>query len=165
MNTCKKCHEIGKGCCLMKATNISNQIGLTGYDIKKIIDFTGKQAEHFMITDTITDEYRESLVNNIHPIFNKIYPNNTRHRLKTINEQCIFLNDKGCKLPAEIRPIYCRLYPFWLSPDNSHIIVLSSYDCLAQARSTLSWTVVNEHFGYTEEYVKKLFAELENNFY
>ena len=151
---------MGSGCCFMKETNIPNQIGITQNDINKIKGFTGKAEKDFIITDKVSKEYKESLAVNIHPIFNEIYDNNTRHRIKTYNERCIFLKDGGCELPPEIRPIYCRLYPFWLSPDNKHIIVLSSYDCLAQTKSTLSWKAVNEHFNYNEEHLKKLFSEL-----
>ena len=165
MNTCAKCHQMGNGCCFMKDLNISNQIGITQSDINKIKEFTGKSENEFIISDMVTDEYLKSLVDNIHPVFNNIYENHTRHRLKTVHERCVFLSQQGCELPVEIRPIYCRLYPFWLSPDNKHIIVLPAYECLAQKKSTLSWKIVNEHFGYTEEYIKNLFSELLKLFF
>ena len=162
-NTCVACHESGRGCCFLTDNNTDYQIGISQYDIVKIKTYINQCEGYFIVKEVVTDEFRESLSKNIHPIFDKIFNNNVALRLKTMNGKCIFLKDDGCQLPNDIRPLYCKIYPFWLSADNKHIIVLSSFDCLAQRKSTLSWQVVNENFGYTEEYIRELFYKLETN--
>ena len=159
-DTCAICHKQGKGCCFIKTANNSLHIGIFLDDIKKIESHLNVDRDYFIEVDSIDSILREFLSNTIHPVFDKIFYQNTRHKLKTIDDKCIFLTDTGCKLPTEIRPLYCRIYPFWLSYDNKHINVLSSDECLAQEQSTLSWHIVNQHFGCTEEYLRDLFAQV-----
>jgi Fe-S-cluster containining protein len=157
---CATCHATANGCCYLKESNRDNQIGLLISDIEKLRDYLNVDIDYFIVQDTVTDEFRESLSKSIHPIFDKIYYNNTAYRLKTVDNKCIFLRDTGCIIPDAFRPLYCRIYPFWLSADNAHIHVLSSYDCMAQNKSTLNWSVVNEHFNYSEEYIRNLFQDI-----
>jgi Fe-S-cluster containining protein len=156
---CKRCHESGTGCCFVYAQSSSDQVGIFLDDIYIIQNHLNVEMGHFIVQDTVPDKYRKSLSTHIHPIFDKLYHNNTRYKLKIIDQKCIFLSRSGCKLPVEIRPLYCRIYPFWFSA-NGNIMVLSSQQCLAQSKSTLSWKVVNEHFGYSEDYLKSIFAQI-----
>ena len=40
-------------------------------------------------------------------------PDGTRRVLKhQANHDCTFLGEKGCVLPADVRPLICRLYPY-----------------------------------------------------
>ena len=160
-NICARCHKMGLGCCFFKETANNIQIGIFYDDILKIEGFIGQDKNHFIVREEISNNIRESLSKKAHPVFDKIYHKNSSFKLKVVDGQCIFLADSGCKLPEDKRPLYCRIYPFWLSFDNRHINVLSSYDCLAQKKSTLSWAVVNQHFGYSEEYIRELFREIE----
>jgi len=160
-NICAKCHEIGSGCCFLKDTSQQSQVGILSPDINKIKNHLNIDEDSFIVKDTVNDEFRESLSKNIHPIFDKVFYNNIAFRLKVVDGKCVFLSGDGCTLPKEVRPLYCRIYPFLLSADNKNIVVLSSYDCLAQGKSTLSWRIVNEYFEYNEEYVRGLFEELE----
>lgn len=47
----------------------------------------------------------------------KLFPPHGEHlRLATEPDgQCTFLTSAGCSLPREVRPYYCRLFPFWVS--------------------------------------------------
>jgi len=160
---CAQCHEQGHGCCFIKENRIPEQIGLFVSDVEKISRYINKDMTYFIIQDSVTNDFREKLANIIHPIFHKIYAHNQRLRLKSTNGKCLFLLATGCQLPIEIRPVYCRAYPFWLSKDNQKIIVLSDDQCLAQKKSTLNWEVVNENFMYTEEELKLILRELVTN--
>ena len=42
---------------------------------------------------------------------------------------CVFLRDAGCSLPREVRPYYCRIFPFWVLADR--ITLFTPDDCLA----------------------------------
>jgi Fe-S-cluster containining protein len=61
-----------------------------------------------------------------------IFPQHRQHfRLAVAaNGDCRFLGPNGCLLPAEARPYYCRLYPFWIT--NERITCFDSPRCLAR---------------------------------
>lgn len=45
-----------------------------------------------------------------------LYPEHSRHEHLSTDGQgrCIFLSPRGCLLPDKARPLYCRLFPFWV---------------------------------------------------
>lgn len=49
--------------------------------------------------------------------------------LKTEGDSCIFKEACGCILPEEVRPHFCRIYPFWFFDDEPHIF--QDENCLA----------------------------------
>ena len=160
---CKVCHQIGRGCCVLKSTDIIYQIGIFYGEIQLIKEKMNMEEWEFIVRDTVANDYRESLSTSIHPLFDKIYYKNTRFRLKTIDEKCVFLTDEGCNLPEDIRPLYCRIYPFFPSDKgDQYINVLSSHECTAQYKSTHSWAIVNEHFQYNKEYLYDLFKQFKD---
>jgi len=159
-NICAICHQSNDGCCFIKGTAEYLQIGLFYPDIQRIADYLQKDVSYFTDNKVINSAIREFLSSKIHPIFDIMYHDDKYIALKKIDNRCMFLTDTGCSLPHEVRPIYCRLYPFWPSYHNEYINVLSSDDCLAQRESTLDWKVVNKHFGYSEGYIRSMFSEL-----
>ncbi|MFN2341965.1 MAG: YkgJ family cysteine cluster protein [Desulfonatronovibrio sp.] len=65
----------------------------------------------------------------------QLFPLDRFHnRLKTNkNGSCFLLRENGCALPEDIRPAYCRLYPFWFK--NNRLTFLKDSSCLAQDHS------------------------------
>ncbi|EFI33815.1 conserved hypothetical protein [Desulfonatronospira thiodismutans ASO3-1] len=56
-------------------------------------------------------------------------------RLKTLSDgKCILLQDDGCLLPRELRPFYCRLFPFWFL--RGKLVFMTNSKCLAQHESS-----------------------------
>ena len=159
-NICELCHKKGNGCCYFIPTGENQQIGLFIDDIKKIETFLNIDMDNFITIKEVSQKFIEFLYSTTSPLLDMIFYKNRAYLLKTVEHKCIFLSDDGCKLPIDIRPLYCRVYPFWASPDFKNIFVLSSYDCLAQSHSTLNWKIVNEHFGYTEEYLFDMFFKM-----
>jgi len=43
---------------------------------------------------------------------------------------CRFLGPEGCEIPQEVRPYYCRLFPFWMA--GRDVIFFDSPTCLAR---------------------------------
>ena len=46
---------------------------------------------------------------------------------------CRFLGASGCRLPREVRPYYCRLFPFWVAEGG--VTAFDSPTCLARQES------------------------------
>lgn len=92
-------------------------------------------------------------------LLTKVFPLGKSHmRLPTLPDgSCIFLTPTGCALPAETRPFYCRIYPFWVMGDMVNIFACN--DCLAwkEGRSTIRMLRM---FGLTEGQVKETFGRL-----
>ena len=158
---CAECHRLGNGCCSLTDTEGKFQIGIFAEDIYRIEMHTSFRRNYFVVKDKVTDEILDFLSNTNYSLFNNIFYNNNRLKLQTINGNCIFLKENGCCLSTNVRPLYCRVYPFWPSKNYQNIYILSSNDCLAQEESTLDWTIVNKHFRYSEEYLYGLFEEMK----
>lgn len=64
-----------------------------------------------------------------------LFPSNgTHYALRTrSNGSCVFLGSSGCRLPRNVRPWYCLLFPAWVS-DGSLTLFLST-DCLISQKA------------------------------
>lgn len=133
--------------------------GLTRGEIDLISQASGLDPEEFCLADQAEPGFLEFL-DAIHPVFRRTMPRGRRLRLRLDGRyRCVFLTDQGCRLPTAARPLYCRLYPFWV---NSHgrLMVLMSETCLAQ-RGARSWREVMKRLGQDEAELRRLFARLE----
>ena len=61
-----------------------------------------------------------------------LYPEHGDHEHLSIDKQgsCIFLGPMGCHLPEKARPLYCRLFPFWVIDGRVDFFTFDL--CLAQ---------------------------------
>ena len=82
---CAKCHKQGKGCCFFKETEDNIQIGLFIDDIKRIENYLGKPMNYFIVKDKVNNQIKEFLSSTSLPLFDKMFDNNTRFKLKTVN--------------------------------------------------------------------------------
>lgn len=112
MSYCKICHENGTGCCYLYEDDKKFMFGLTSSEILKISESTGIEPKNFVVLDTVPVDFYNSITS-FSPIFKQTMPGRKRHRLLTYGDRCIFLGAGGCTLTYEVRPYYCRLYPFW----------------------------------------------------
>jgi Fe-S-cluster containining protein len=132
---------------------------LTQGEIDLIAQASGLRPDEFVIADRPPSDFLR-LAASIHPVLMMAMPQGRRLRLK-VNEQgeCSFLGPKGCKLPEEARPIYCRLYPFFFTQDEMLFVLGADY-CLAQ-REVASWRQVMDRLGQDETNLRALFARLK----
>lgn len=163
---CKICHELKQGCCLYPENNEGTQIGLTFNEIFRIMKVTNLTYNDFIEKDTVEPTVTEFLSSSVHPVFSAIFPDNVRLKLKIINGKCIFLSEKGCRLPVNSRPHYCRLYPFWFKQDNESLLILLSDSCLAQQQcQTIAelFKVFQTNKEKLSKIFKKLLRDAENH--
>ena len=83
------------------------------------------------------EDNRPDFISSMHALFagqkrrvNELFPENGRHRaLRTrADGSCVFLGSCGCRLPRDVRPWYCLLFPAWIK--GSSLTLFSSPDCL-----------------------------------
>jgi Fe-S-cluster containining protein len=103
-------------------------------EIEQILCFLGhkKRGAIFESKNNSTFYIRQML--NLFPAMEKsvfeAFPETKKHfELKTLNNACILLGANGCMLPTDVRPHFCRIYPFWFFEDESQIFQDS--ECLA----------------------------------
>jgi Fe-S-cluster containining protein len=101
---CAKCARLQKTCCQQA------EILLTAGDLERIRRYTGQSD--FWEDRVPSPEYLDQ---DDDPNWNRyvLRPDGTRRVLKrSANGDCGFLTECGCRLPVEVRPVVCRLYPY-----------------------------------------------------
>jgi Fe-S-cluster containining protein len=89
----------------------------------------------------------------------ELFPAKGTHNRLAVTAQgnCQFLSSTGCALPRSIRPVFCRLYPFWVV--WSKTTFFQAANCLAvQRRPTL--LAVLEVLQVQEKDIHALYDEL-----
>lgn len=102
---CARCARHQRTCCQ------DTEIHVTLADVRRIMPYADgvEFTEYRAPGDPVYDQRIEDPVWHQH-VFR---PDGTRRILKQqANGDCHFLGAAGCRLPADVRPIVCRLYPF-----------------------------------------------------
>jgi Fe-S-cluster containining protein len=103
-------------------------------EIKPILDFLRLKNRDRIFEDKVNSPFYILQMLNLFPdmedsIFDAFPKNKIHFELKTMDKGCVLLGPEGCVLPRQIRPHFCRIYPFWFFEDEPHIFQDS--DCLA----------------------------------
>ncbi|WP_320008000.1 YkgJ family cysteine cluster protein [Maridesulfovibrio sp.] len=86
-------------------------------------------------------------------------PGGTHYRLEVdFGGKCLFLGSKGCIIPKKARPLYCRLFPFWMDA-NGRITLLEVITCLAQQENKTPGKLFKA-LGITQSEVRELHSQL-----
>ena len=108
---CARCAQQGKTCCQ------GREIYITPGDLRRIRVFTGEFpfAEWALTHDPAYLDQDDDPTWRCHVFSRDGYHRILKHAL---NEDCIFLGAKGCRLPMAVRPLLCRLHPFTYTADH-----------------------------------------------
>ncbi len=155
---CITCHSMGHGCCTYTKDLEGRMFGLTFGEIENICKYSGFKPTDFTVNDIAEKEFLDAATS-INPIFGKTMPDGHRIHLKIENQKCVFLEDSGCFLPNEIRPVFCQIYPFWFD-HNDQLMLMISEHCLAQ-HSMASAELVMNLLGMNYQDIRKLFLKLK----
>ena len=101
---CARCARQGKTCCQ------GREIYLTPGDKQRIGAFSGN--EDFVEWSPTTDpSYLDQ--DDDPPWRQHVFGPDGRRRIlkRSANGDCVFLGDRGCRLPLAVRPLLCRLHP------------------------------------------------------
>ncbi|MBN2065048.1 MAG: YkgJ family cysteine cluster protein [Sedimentisphaerales bacterium] len=104
LSYCLDCAANDQSCCEGK------QIYITLGDVQRIREFGIK--EEFHTFEPLGEDY---LTGGGDPGWNPLILNedgNRRILAVKADGNCMFLSDKGCTLPGNVRPLLCRIYPY-----------------------------------------------------
>ncbi|WP_225408848.1 YkgJ family cysteine cluster protein [Stigmatella hybrida] len=167
---CARCPGLlGKSCC--EPRNGEHLAMVTRADMERIHAHTGLAVHRFTHREGLTDleaqEYEGQW-----PLYRGYFRKGpVRVTLAERRGACIFFAPAtGCTLPAEVRPVACRLYPFEQWADGSWSVAVGRYGDLALARQeggaclgveeASSMEALLAMFGTTRETVEALGAQL-----
>jgi Fe-S-cluster containining protein len=131
-------------------------------EIKRILSCLGEKIRSLIFEEKENSPFYTHQMLNLFPdmeasVF-EAFPKNGKHfELKTVNNECVLLGTNGCILPSDVRPHFCRIYPFWFFEDDPHIFQDS--DCLALHSSNTVPEVLLS-LGTTPEMLKQVHSRI-----
>jgi len=106
------CCQLGQGqaCFLFPLSSVEKE-AITACDRWKNVCFTSRTSNSTRFISRLLNIFP-----NDRDKIQTLYPEHGDHEHLSIDKQgsCIFLGPMGCHLPEKARPLYCRLFPFWV---------------------------------------------------
>jgi Fe-S-cluster containining protein len=167
---CARCPKVlGKSCCEPRGTE--SLALLTRSDVERISSYTRLSPRRFTQEEAVTEQEAADFENRW-PLYRGYFLRGPVSVTLLAREgACVFYDrETGCTLPADVRPVACRLYPFEQWGDGSWSLAMGRYGDLAVAREQGGACLVVEEsesmeqvfaaFGTTREVVEALGAQL-----
>ncbi|WP_027178827.1 YkgJ family cysteine cluster protein [Maridesulfovibrio bastinii] len=133
---CARCARLGTTCCEITTGSEELCFPLSDYERERILKYAPDNGGFALEANSAV------FIENLYKLFpderrdvNSIFPAGEFHYRLAVNDNgaCVFLGSEGCTLARDIRPFYCRIFPFWVI--GKSISVLESSDCLAQTEN------------------------------
>jgi len=87
-------------------------------------------------------------------------PGDAHDRLTILNNgACSLLGASGCRLPRPARPLYCRLFPFWIRGGQELYFEFSQCQAQREARGGAGLRL---RLGMTSEDIRRTYKELRS---
>lgn len=132
-SVCARCAGLGPTCCEISPGQEEACFPVSPLERQRISDHVSLSRGAF-----VEEKNSRAFVTNLHRLFPRerrvvdaLFPAAGTHlRLSTdVRGRCRFLTGTGCALPNEVRPYYCRLFPFWVV--SGKLAVFAPGGCLA----------------------------------
>lgn len=159
-HVCAHCATQGPTCCYVEPGNEEFCFPLSRSEWSRIVDYCREEggfAEQrntrpFLDTMRRLFPLREKRVEELFP------PQGTHLRLASdARGQCVFLTPAGCRLPREVRPWFCLLFPFWVRGEM--LTMFTASGCLV-CRETATVQESLALLGVTATEVRHIFGRL-----
>ena len=159
-HVCARCADVHTTCCFVNPGDEEYCFPLSESEWKRIVDYcenTGGFAEQ-RNTQPFIDTLNRLFPNDKEKLA-EIFPSHGTHRTLASREDgpCYFLSDKGCVLPRDVRPWYCRLYPFWVR--SGMLTMFTAMGCLVCRESKNIPDALNQ-VGTNIKEVRRIFGQL-----
>ncbi len=155
---CVRCAAQGKTCCELSGGDEEFCFPLSDAERAAILD-AGFTPESFVLVPN-TPDFVEQLAHLMPDLaVEAAFPPDGSHwRLATTAEgRCVFLGQSGCVLARTIRPMYCRLFPFWLY--QGELTWFTAEECLAAAECATP-SAMSRSMGLTKAEILELFRAM-----
>ncbi len=127
---CSRCAACQETCCQLEPGTEADCFALSAPEKERLLgagytDFwqREKTSSAFLRNMYSLFPYSRRRIHEVFPL------GGVHDRLATrADGRCVLLGDSGCLLPREIRPWYCRLFPFWVV--SGKVSMLGDSHCL-----------------------------------
>ncbi|GAB7080952.1 YkgJ family cysteine cluster protein [Megalodesulfovibrio paquesii] len=130
---CTRCAGHGATCCRLDPGGSGLCFPVSVMEWERILDVVGGMRGAFVQepnTAPFVDALRRLFPGEGRVVEGLFPPHKFHLRLATTaSGDCVFLGSRGCALPTEARPYYCRLFPFWMQGER--ITMLQATGCQA----------------------------------
>ncbi len=130
IHICAHCAVRQQTCCQLEPGTEANCFSLSAPEKERLLaagytDFWQEEKTSFAFLENMYSLFPQSRRR-----VREVFPLGAAHdRLATRADGCcVFLGNSGCVLPREIRPWYCRLFPFWVL--SGKLSMLGDKHCL-----------------------------------
>lgn len=152
-NHCLQCSKIREPCCSNPQAPLTikdiEYIVSKGFEIKDFVELVEYTIDEF---ENGEDWWKESMIK----IEDKFY----RPCIKVNSKGCVFLKDgEGCIL-GKNRPLFCKIYPFWIDENNKLIYLDSDDSCLIVVKN-IELKKALEYIHESDESIRKYFEEIK----
>ncbi len=159
-HVCARCAEQHGSCCTLEPGLEEYCFPLSAAE-RAAMQAAGAKAEHFH-----REANTPAFVDNLCRLFpgeeehiRALFPGQGFHHRVGISPQgaCMLLGAAGCLLPRNARPLYCRIYPFWIQ--NGRQLYFDFCRCQAQLEAGGGAGLL-KRLGMTPEDVRHTYQEL-----
>jgi len=133
---CARCAKKFTTCCVITQDIVEFCFPLSLQEQQAIRAFTGNEEGMTVAANTRAfTKSIQDLFPGEHVRVGALFPSWEFHRHLAVNEQgaCVFLSENGCALSRDVRPAYCRIFPFWIR--KGELLHFAMPDCQAQRES------------------------------
>lgn len=157
---CSRCAQVHTTCCFVTPGNEEHCFPLSESEWKRIIEYcdnTGGFAEQ-RNSPSFLDTMKRLFPHDSTALARE-FPAHGTHRTLASRENgvCYFLTEAGCRLPRDVRPWYCRLYPFWIR--SGMLTMFTSTDCLV-CRESINIPEALAFVDMSQKEVRRIFGQL-----
>ncbi len=160
-HVCARCAQVSPTCCHVVPGSEEFCFPLSSSEWQRIVDFCHEEGgfaeerntQPFLDTMCRLFSRQDRQVRDRFPL------HGTHMRLASDSEgYCVFLTRKGCRLPREVRPWFCLIFPFWVR--GQMLTMFTASDCLV-CRETKTVRESLALIGTTDKTVRTLFGQLQ----
>ena len=129
-----RCARLGPTCCVVPPGNEEQWFPVSAMERHRIEETLGLDRGAFTLSAN-SGAFRARLYG-LFPRERRhvdvLFPDGQAHARLSCDPlgRCVFLRNSGCLLPRQVRPYYCRLFPFWVV--ETRVTAPAFAGCLAQ---------------------------------
>lgn len=161
---CLECAKSKDDCCISDYAKFT-----TLKDAERIANFLKKRINQCVIYNFLSegDKKTELFIKKPHWYYYEFASKDGKvlQLNKKRNGGCLFQNENGACTIYSVRPLTCRIHPFWYSRNGEIIIDINGAECpiICKERTSKSLTENRlEKIGYKELEIKRLIKELQS---
>lgn len=157
---CKRCALQGPTCCRLQPGQEEFCFPLSQKEKERIQEYQPDEGGFALQENT------DGFVLNVVRLFpgegdlvRTLFPPRKFHFRLAVDEQgaCRFLGSAGCRIPQELRPYYCRLFPFWVF--KGQVTAFDSPTCLVRRESVNQFRMLDS-LGVSAAQIRDLMGRL-----